>query len=143
MKVNEVMTYGVDYVRPEDTLKDVARKMRDKNEGVIPVFQGEDNPVGLVTDRDITVRAIAEGKDPGATKVSEVMTPEVIFCTEDMDLEQAAHIMEYKKIRRLLVKDEQKHVTGMLSIGDIATSSPKELAGEVLKEVTGVAYPER
>lgn len=142
MKVNEVMTYGVDFVRPTDTVKDVAQKMRDKNEGVIPVFEG-DNPVGLVTDRDITVRAIAEGKDPVSTRVSDVMTPEVVYCTEDMDLEQAAHIMEYKKIRRLLVKDEEKHVTGMLSLGDIATSASREFTGEVLKEVTGVAYPER
>ncbi|HEX3019013.1 MAG TPA: CBS domain-containing protein [Chitinispirillaceae bacterium] len=142
MKVNDVMTYGVDFVNPGDTVRDAAKKMRDKNEGAIPVFEGQE-PVGLVTDRDITVRAIAEGKDPSSTKVSEVMTPEVIFCTEDMELEQAAHIMEYKKVRRLLVKDEQKHVTGMLSIGDIATSTPKEFTGEVLKEVTGVAYPER
>lgn len=142
MKVNEVMTYGVDFLQPSDTVRYAAGKMREKNEGMLPVFEG-DKPVGLVTDRDITIRAIAEGKDPGTTRVSDVMTPEVYFCTEDMDLEQAAHIMEYKKVRRLLVKDEQKHVTGILSLGDIATSTPKEFAGEVLKEVVGVAYPER
>ncbi len=142
MKVKEVMTYGVDFVRPDTNLRDVAQKMRDKNEGALPVFEGEE-PVGLVTDRDIAVRAIAEGKDPASTRAREVMTPQVIFCTEDMELEEAAHIMEYKKIRRLLVKDEQRHVTGMLSLGDIATSSPKEFTGEVLQEVIGVAYPER
>ncbi len=142
MKVNEVMTYGVDYVRPDSTIREAAEKMRDKNEGVIPVFEG-DEPVGMVTDRDIAVRAIAEGKNPVGTKVKEVMTPEVFFCTENMELEEATQIMEYKKIRRLLVKDEHRNVIGILSIGDIATSTPKEFAGELLKEVTGIAYPER
>lgn len=142
MKVNEVMTYGVDYVRPDSTIREVAEKMRDKNEGVIPVFEGGE-PVGMVTDRDIAVRAIAEGREPSSTRVKDIMTPEVFFCTEDMELEEAAHIMEYKKIRRLLVKDEKRNVIGILSIGDIATSTPKEFTGEVLKEVVGVAYPER
>ena len=116
--------------------------MRDKNEGVIPVFEG-DKPVGMVTDRDIAVRAVAEGREPSTTRVKDIMTPEVFFCTEDMELDKAAQIMEYKKIRRLLVKDEKKNVVGILSLGDIATSTPKEFAGEVLKEVVGVAYPER
>ncbi len=142
MKVNEVMTYGVDFVRPDSTIREIAEKMRDKNEGVIPVFDGSE-PVGMVTDRDIVVRAIAEGKEPSATRVKDVMTPEVFFCMEDMDLEEAAHIMEHQKIRRLLVKDEKGNVIGILSIGDIATSTPKEFTGEVLKEVVGVAYPER
>lgn len=142
MKVNEVMTYGVDFVRPDSTIREAAEKMRSKNEGVIPVFEGSE-PVGMITDRDIVVRAIAEGREPSATRVKDVMTPEVFFCMEDMDLEEAAHIMEYKKIRRLLVKDEKRNVIGILSIGDIATSTPKEFTGEVLKEVVGVAYPER
>ncbi|NLL12947.1 MAG: CBS domain-containing protein [Fibrobacter sp.] len=142
MKVNEVMTYGVDFVRPDNTIREAAEKMRDKNEGVIPVFEGSE-PVGMVTDRDIVVRAIAEGREPSSTRVKDVMTPEVFFCMEDMELEEAAHIMEYKKIRRLLVKDEKRNIIGILSIGDIATSTPKEFTGEVLKEVVGVAYPER
>jgi CBS domain-containing protein len=142
MKVNEVMTYGVDFVRPDNTIREAAEKMRDKNEGVIPVFEGSE-PVGMVTDRDIVVRAIAEGREPSSTRVKDVMTPEVFFCMEDMELEEAAQIMEYKKIRRLLVKDEKRNIIGILSIGDIATSTPKEFTGEVLKEVVGVAYPER
>lgn len=142
MKVNEVMTYGVDFVRPDSTIREAAEKMRDKNEGVIPVFEGSE-PVGMITDRDIVVRAIAEGSEPSLTRVKDVMTPEVFFCMEDMDLEEAAHIMEYKKIRRLLVKDEKRNVIGILSIGDIATSTPKEFTGEVFKEVVGVAYPDR
>ena len=118
MKVNEVMTYGVDFVRPDNTIREAAEKMRDKNEGVIPVFEGSE-PVGMVTDRDIVVRAIAEGREPSSTRVKDVMTPEVFFCMEDMELEEAAHIMEYKKIRRLLVKDEKRNVIGILSIGDM------------------------
>ncbi|NLD99280.1 MAG: CBS domain-containing protein [Fibrobacter sp.] len=142
MKVRDIMTYGVDSVAPSDSVKDAAQKMKKDNVGIIPVFENGE-PVGLITDRDITVRIIAEGKDPLTTTVSEAMTHQVLFCMENMDVEEAAHIMEYKKVRRLLVKDDERRVVGVLSIGDIATSMTNEFAGEVLKEVTGVAYPER
>lgn len=142
MKVSDIMTYDVDYALPTDSVKSVSERMRDENIGVVPVFDNG-KPVGLLTDRDIAIRAVAEGKDPVQTKVSDIMTHEIIFCMENMDVEEAARIMEYKKIRRLLVKNENDEFIGILSIGDVAMSMTKELTGEVLQEVTGTAYPQR
>ncbi|HLV30572.1 MAG TPA: CBS domain-containing protein [Chitinispirillaceae bacterium] len=142
MKVSDIMTHNVDYASPSDSVQTVSERMRDENIGVVPVFEN-DQPVGLITDRDITIRAVAEGKDPVQTKVSEIMTHEVIFCMENMDVEDAVRIMEYKKIRRLLVKNEFNEFTGILSIGDVAMSMTIELTGEVLQEVTGTAFPQR
>jgi CBS domain-containing protein len=142
MKVSDIMTSGVDFIKPTDTVKDAAVHMRDRNIGIIPVFEGE-NPVGLITDRDIALRVIAEGRDPFTTRVFDVMTHEIIFCHDTMDVEEAAHIMEQRKIRRLLVKNRDGHVVGVLSLGDIATSMTRELTGEIFQEVVGVAFPER
>ena len=142
MKVSDIMTYGVDYVTPSDPVKKAAEKMRDRNVGLIPVFEGK-NPVGMLTDRDLALRVIAENRDPLTTRVSDVMTHEVLFCMENEDVEEAAHVMEYKKVRRLLVKNENREVIGVLALGDIAMSMTRELAGEVLKEVSGISYPSR
>jgi len=142
MQVKDIMTYGVDFVVPSDSVKTAAEKMRDRNVGVLPVFD-HNEPVGMITDRDITVRVAAEGKNPDATPVGDIMTHEVIFCMEDMRVEEAAHIMEYKKLRRLLVKNAHREVVGVLSLGDIAMSMTNELTGEILKEVSGVSHPNR
>jgi CBS domain-containing protein len=142
MQVKDIMTVGVDFCKPEDNLKTAADRMRDHNVGILPVME-EGKPVGMITDRDIIIRAIAEGRDPFNTRVSDIMTHDAFFCIEDMEVEEAAKIMEYKKVRRLLVKNSEHQVSGVLSLGDIAMSMTKELAGEVLQEVTGLAYPER
>ena len=85
--------------------------MRDKNIGVIPIFEGGE-PVGMLTDRDIALRVVAEGRDPSTVRVSDVMTPDVVFCYEDQDIEDAVDIMEQRKIRRLLVKNFKDEVVG-------------------------------
>jgi CBS domain-containing protein len=142
MRVSDIMTYGVEFLVSSDPVKKAAERMRDKNIGVIPIFEGGE-PVGMLTDRDIALRVVAEGRDPSTVRVSDVMTPGVVFCYEDQDIEDAVDIMEQRKIRRLLVKNFKDEVVGVLSTGDIAMSSTKELVGELIKEVSGVAYPER
>jgi CBS domain-containing protein len=142
MKVKDIMTYNPEVIQALDLVEHAADKMRRLNVGAIPVFDG-DKPAGMLTDRDIAIRVVAQKLDPATTSVGDVMSGEIIFCTEDMDIEEAAHIMEYKKIRRLLVKGKTNIFIGMLSLGDIAMSAGAELSGEALHEISGIAHPER
>ncbi|MFP4417191.1 MAG: CBS domain-containing protein [Chitinispirillaceae bacterium] len=142
MKARDIMTHSLETIQATESVQHAALRMEQLNIGAIPVYDRQE-PVGIITDRDVTVRAIAHGKDPATTTVGEIMTPHVLFCTEDMPLEEVAHIMEYKQIRRLPVKNDEGQFVGVISLGDLAMSANRELAGEVLKEVSGMAYPER
>lgn len=140
IRVGAVMTGDPETVAADDTLQAAAEKMRARAIGFLPVFAGE-RPVGVVTDRDITVRAIARGADPNRTAVAEVMTPLVFSCNQDDDLEDAARIMEAKAVRRLLVVDHERRLVGVLSVDDVArVAGDEELAGEI---VGRAAPPER
>ncbi len=141
MKARDIMTYSLETIQATESVQNAALKMEQMNIGAIPVYDRE-VPVGIVTDRDIIVRAIAHGKNPAITTVGEVMTPNVLFCTEDMPIEEVAHIMEYKQIRRLPVKNDRGQFVGVISLGDLAMSANKELAGEVIKEVSGIVFPD-
>jgi CBS domain-containing protein len=91
----------------------------------------------MVTDRDIVVRAVAEGRDPNTTKVADVMSPQVAYCFEDQRVEEAAQMMEARQIRRLPILDREKQLVGIVSLGDIAIGTRDEqLAGQVLEEVS-------
>lgn len=137
MQVNQVMSRGVECVRPEDTLNHAARKMRDLDVGPLPVCGDNDRLVGMVTDRDITVRAVAEGWDPNTRHVREVMTPEVVYCFEDQDVEEAAQQMRDRQIRRLVVLDRDKRLVGIVSLGDLAIETgDDQLSGKTLEEVS-------
>ena len=94
-----IMTPGVEYVGPDDSLQEAARKMKRLDVGPLPVCENE-SVVGMVTDRDITVRAVAEGRDPKATKVRDVMSGEVICCFDDQEADVAARLMQSQQIRR-------------------------------------------
>ncbi|HEY8668436.1 MAG TPA: CBS domain-containing protein [Tepidisphaeraceae bacterium] len=136
MLLKDVMTRGVAEVPPGATLKEAAEKMRSLDVGALPVCTGE-KLIGMLTDRDIAVRAVAEGCDPSRTMVSDAMTPDVTYCFEDDDVDEAARIMEEKQIRRLLVLDRNKHAVGIVSLGDIATHTrDRSLSGEVLERVS-------
>src|SRR5947209_10896530 len=102
MKVKEIMDPRVAVVHADTTVQEAAEKMKDLDVGPLPVCEN-DRLVGMVTDRDITVRAVAEGHDPWTDHVRDVMTPEVIFCFEDQDVAEAARLMKRKQVRRLLV----------------------------------------
>lgn len=143
MQLRQVMTRDVEVVRPDVPIRDAARRMREIDVGPIPVCDGE-RLVGLLTDRDITIRAVAQGCDPNTTCVRDVMTPDVTCCFEDQDVEQAAALMEQRQIRRLPVLDRNKHLVGIVSLGDLATCVPdRELIGETLSEVSSPAQPKR
>lgn len=135
MKIKDILTRNPEVIDPGATLCEAARKMKQYDIGMLPVCDG-DRLVGSLTDRDLTIRAIADGADPLRTKVREVMTSKVCYCFEDSDVAEAARIMEEKKIRRLPVLNSQKRLVGILSIGDLAVRSHDEhLLEEVMERV--------
>jgi CBS domain-containing protein len=137
MKVKEIMTREIDVVSPETTLRDAAERMNSLDVGVLPVCDN-DRLVGVITDRDITVRATADGLDPFATQVGEVMSKdELITCREDEDVEAATQKMRDKRVRRLPVLSEDRRLVGIFSLGDVAVDQG-DLAesAETLKEIS-------
>jgi CBS domain-containing protein len=135
--VSEVMTRGVEAVPMGSPLVEAARKMRDSDIGIVPVSSADSRVVGVVTDRDITVRATASGLDPRATRVEEVMTPMVASCLESDDVRRAAEIMQVAQLRRLLVLFPSGEVAGIVSLGDLALQMGNEaLTGETLERVS-------
>ena len=136
MQVFEVMTPDVVSVTPEVTLMDAARTMKHLDIGPLPVCAG-DRLLGMITDRDITVRATAEGRDPCQTAVSEVMTTDVVCCHEAADIREAAKLMQEAQLRRLLVVDDKGHLVGIVSLGDLVLQTgDKKLAGKTLEKVS-------
>ncbi|HEY3198298.1 MAG TPA: CBS domain-containing protein [Nitrospirales bacterium] len=136
MQVKDVMTKNVEVVRPDATLEEAAKKMKALDIGPLPVCDGE-KLVGVLTDRDITVRATAEGRDPKQTTVREVMSQELITIVEDQDVEEAAKLMQSKQIRRVPVLSRDKRLVGILSLGDLAQrTQDSKLAGKTLEEVS-------
>lgn len=136
MKVEEVMTRDVQVIQPDAALTDAARMMRDLDVGGLPVCDGE-RLLGFLTDRDITVRAIAEGEDPATCKVGDVMSSPIQWCYAEDDVEEAGRRMREKQIRRLAVLDGNKRLVGIVSLGDLAVEAEdEEFAGEVLEGVS-------
>jgi CBS domain-containing protein len=139
MKLTEIMTQEVEVVSPEDTVRVAAQKMRDRNIGFLPVCDGE-RIVGVISDRDLAVRVIAEGKDPDSTLSRDLLSQPVHFCFTDQEVGDAARIMRDKQIRRLIVIDrETKRLAGVVSLGDIATNAAEQVSGEALQ---GISLPE-
>jgi len=122
MQLKDVMTPGVEVISPEATVQEAAEKMRHLDIGPLPVCDG-DRMVGMLTDRDITVRAVAEGCNPTTTTVREVMTPNLVYGFDDQEVEDATHLMEQYQIRRLPVLNRHKRLVGMVSLGDLAVRS--------------------
>jgi CBS domain-containing protein len=130
MLVKEIMTPTMDSVGSDFSLQETARRMRDVNVGSLPVWErGE--LLGMITDRDICCRAVAEGRDPARTTVGEIMSRDVSYCFGDDDIAEAAQLMERKHIRRLAVLNHDRTMAGFLSVDDLAHHSHK-LAGYVL-----------
>jgi len=144
MQVKDIMTPNAECIRPDDTLEDAAKKMRDLDIGPLPVCGDNDRLAGMITDRDIAVRAVAEGKDPRTTKVREVMSEKIIYCFEDQDVEEAARIMQERQVRRLVVLNRDKRLVGIVSLGDLATETGDRMkVGEVLQDISEPALPHR
>jgi CBS domain-containing protein len=141
MKVKDVMTHGCECIGPESTLREAARWMKELDVGPLPVCDN-DRLVGMLTDRDIVLRAVAEGRDPSTTRVLDVMTPNITYCFEDQDVGEAARLMEDKQIRRLVVLNRDKRLVGIVSLGDLAVETGDErLVGEALERISEPASP--
>lgn len=134
MRIQEIMTSKIETVAPDLTLQEAARKMCDLNIGSLGVADGGEL-IGMLTDRDICCRAVAEGRSPTTTKVSEIMTADVAYCFDDEDIADAAQQMEKRHIRRLAVLNRRKQMVGFLSVDDLAHYS-HDLAGEVLEHAS-------
>ena len=134
MLVKEVMTPKAEWIDPETTLLEAAKRMRDKDIGSLLVGE-HDKIIGMVTDRDIACRGIARNLDPANTPVREVMSERIFWCFDDQEIENAAHLMEKKKVRRLAVMNREKRMVGFLSVDDLAHRA-HALSGEVLDQVT-------
>lgn len=142
MNVNEIMTKNPETAQIDDTLIDVASSMRDINVGFMPVMDG-DRLVGVVTDRDIVVRAVADNMDIENTSIADIMSTDLQTVSPDMDINEASSIMEDFQIRRLPVVDENGMLLGVVSLGDIAVRTQNiEKAGEILEVVSEPSRPE-
>ena len=134
MLVKEVMTPKAEWIEPDSTLLEAARRMRDKDIGSLLVGE-HDKIIGVVTDRDITCRSVARNLNPDNTLVREVMSERIFWCFDDQEIEKAADLMENKKVRRLAVMNREKRMVGFLSVDDLAHRA-HALSGEVLDQVT-------
>jgi CBS domain-containing protein len=136
MQVKDMMTRGVECIGPEASLQEAAARMKELNVGPLPVCEN-DRLVGMITDRDITIRCTADGGHPSKSRVRDAMTPDVVFCFEDQDIAEAADTMRTRQIRRLVVLDRNKRMVGIVSLGDLATEARDDhLSGETLESIS-------
>jgi len=141
--VRDVMTRGVETAAPDTTIAEVARRMRDLDVGSLPVCDGN-RLLGIVTDRDLSVRATAASKDPNNTRVREVMSPEIAWVFDDEPADAAARVMRERQIRRLPVLDRSDRLVGMVALGDLATDlGDDKLKGATLEEISQPSGPAR
>ena len=139
VKVKELMTKNVETIPPRASLVDAATRFRDLDVGVLPVTDSADDRgwAGLVTDRDVCVRGLAEGLDPKATSVEKVMTREIVRIHEDADIDEASKLMSEHQIRRLVVVDADERPAGLLSLGDLAVATKdRKISGRTLEAIS-------
>ena len=132
-KISEVMTTDVKVVRPDETVQNAARMMADLDVGAIPVCDGK-RLQGMITDRDITIRATAQGRG-GDTPVSEVMTTDVIWCTEEEDTQEVLDRMADAQVRRIPVVDQNRNLAGIVALGDLAIED-EDNVDETLRDIS-------
>lgn len=142
MKVQEIMTSGIEACESTDSLLTASKKMRERNIGVVPVRENG-RIVGMLTDRDIIIRAVALDRNPSQTQIKDAMTENIVSCKPDDSIEHAARIMEEYKVRRLIVQDQDGRATGVISLGDLAVYAGESLSGEALREVSEPSAPAR
>jgi CBS domain-containing protein len=139
MQIQDVMTADVSYVKPDTPILEIARKMRDANIGSTPVVEN-DRLIGMVTDRDIVVRALAAGGDVNSMTARDAMSPRVLYCFADETIEAVLENMGEQQVRRLPVVNRDKRLVGVVSLGDLALSGKRRAAGEALKEISQPAH---
>ena len=134
MKVREAMTSKVRIASPDQSIREAARLMAELDAGSLPVGEG-DRLVGMITDRDIAIRAVATGQTP-ETRIRDVMSKEVLYCFEDEDLDDVAKNMSNAKVRRLPVLNRDKRLVGILSMGDLALNEDAKTAGQTIAHIS-------
>ncbi|HVF26563.1 MAG TPA: CBS domain-containing protein [Anaerolineales bacterium] len=135
MKLREIMTDHVEVIHPDDTLRTAAEKMRDRDIGFLPVCEGE-SLIGVLTDRDLITRALADGLESKAILGRDLMTSPAICCFDDQSIDEAAKLMHDNQIRRLVVLSRDKQMVGVISLGDLAMTADDKLSGDVLQSVS-------
>ena len=134
MKICEAMHPKADWASHDMPVSEVAKMMVEDDVGAVPVGK-DDRLVGMITDRDIVVRVVAAKRDPEKTRAEDAMTPGIVYCTTTESVEDAIHLMEQRKIRRLPVLDENRRMVGILGLGDVAHAAGQSLAGELIRAV--------
>ena len=134
MKISDCMTRDVELANPDMTLREAARCMGECDAGVLPVGEN-DRLVGMLTDRDIAIRGVAQGKGPDAT-VRETMSPEVRWCFEDDDVEEVLQHMAEEQIRRMPVLNAEKRLVGIVSLADLTEATQPHRTGQALSEIS-------
>jgi CBS domain-containing protein len=135
MKIRDVMTPDVSFVRPDTSILEIARKMRDADIGSTPVVD-QDRLIGMVTDRDIVVRVVAEGRPTQTSTARDAMSPGVLYCFDDEAIEDVLDKMGDQQIRRLPVVNRDKRLVGLVSLGDLSLTGKRKAAGEALQEIS-------
>lgn len=141
-KIRDIMTVEIDVISPDTNVQEAAEKMKQLDIGVIPICQ-DHKLIGMLTDRDIILRVIAEKKDPTHTFARDVMTHDLIVACEDQSLDEAQRLMSHHQIRRLLVVNRNNLFIGMLSLGDLTSRSSAKRTGEVVQDVSQPSEPNR
>lgn len=135
MQVKDIMSTNPRYITPETTLQEAAQEMLDHDIGFLPIGEN-DRLIGTVTDRDIAIRAVAQGNGVSDMKVRDIMTQKVMYCFEDDPVEKACESMCNLQLRRLIVLDNNKRITGILSTGDLAKNGHNDkLCGHVMHDI--------
>ena len=139
MKIREVMTQDVKLAGPDQTLAEAARLMAECDSGALPIGE-DDRLVGMLTDRDIVIRAVAKDLGP-ETPIRDVMSKEVLYCFQDEDVEHVAENMGEQQVRRLPVLDREKRLVGIVSIGDLAAHSKPKTSGQAITAISRPGGP--
>ena len=134
MNVSDVMTYGVYTTSPDESVQVAAQTMADLDTGVLPIGEN-DRLIGMLTDRDLSTRVVAEARDPATTLIRDVMSPDVHYCFEHDSVEQVAAKMSLWQVRRLPVLNDEQRVVGIVSLGDLAREARPEIAGGALGKI--------
>jgi CBS domain-containing protein len=139
-RIKDIMTRDVECATPAMSVREAAEKMKSHNIGSLPVCEGK-KVVGVITDRDVTVRSTASGADPNATKVESVMSRDIVSVKPDDTLQRAEQLMHDRQLRRLPVMDDQGELVGYLAMARVARKESPEQAGRVLKGVSQAESP--
>lgn len=131
MQAKELMTRTVECISPDTDIREIARIMRSLDIGFVPVCDN-DRLIGTITDRDIILRVIADGKDPDDCVAREIMTENLCWCYDDQTAEEIANYMASQEVRRVVVLNRQKRLAGVISIGDLAKGGEQAKAGEAI-----------